>query len=461
MTADTLAWLVWPLVVVTIGIIAFGLLRRRWSALQARLAEEANTRLRLPVPEFALTDRETVIQALLVDPELVSYMDAAAAQAGEDRGEVEKRARRYAESIGPSFSTYFYFKLGFWLSRTLIRLHYRVRAVTPDEQAFAHITRDTTVILVSNHRSNMDPLVITYLASRRSTVALSAGEWARLWPLHHLVRAAGGFVVDRDAADPLYRQVLGTYLRMAAAAGLHQAFFPEGELTRDGKMGAPKLGFLNYYCRARSDEHDIVFIPVGVNYDRIPEDRRLAAAEHAFATRGKLFLIGSSLRYAASVLLLPLRRGSHRFGHACVGFGTPVSLTAWLNAREIDTREAGTQQRYPWLPALAAELMESCGRQIPAPPVVMLACVMCEQPDRESWRFDELEAAVNELAERLTAVGAYVYMPGGIANAVAFALEILTHFKFVHHDDDDRYAIIAGELAVLRHYANSIAHFLS
>ncbi|MGI9260891.1 MAG: 1-acyl-sn-glycerol-3-phosphate acyltransferase [Woeseiaceae bacterium] len=430
-------------------------------ARRQQLVDEANSRLLLPVPEFALTARDEIIDRLMREPELVDYIEASAAQQVGEKEELVAKARQFAAEIGPRFSLFFYFRLGYFLARTLIRLHFRVRAYSVHDAALRAIPSTATVILVSNHRSNFDPLVITYLASKRSTIALSAGEWARLWPLHHLVRAGGGFVVDRTANDPLYRQVLAAYVRLSAAAGLHQAFFPEGELSRDGKMSAPKLGFLNYYCRACSEDRDIVFVPVGINYDRIPEDRRLVRSTGGFENPRTTFLVGSSLRYLLSVLTMPFRRREHRYGHACVAFEAPLSLHAWLRDHDIAISELKKPDRYTWLPGFAADLMQRCAQQIPAPPVVLVAYVICDGAEQQLWSVDALKKAVAGLAERLAAIGRKPFTVDDIEDPVSFALEMLMHNKLVHRDRHGNYLASKTERPVLEYYADSIAHLLS
>ena len=427
-------------------------------ATRRRLVEEANKRLRLPIPDFALTDRKKIIDRLMQEPEILSYIEETAIAENTSTDALLKKARMYAAEIGPKFSPFFYFRFAYFLARGWLRLHFRVQALAADEPGFDAIKPDSTVIFVSNHRSNFDPLLITYMASRRSTVALSAGEWARLWPLHHFVRAAGGFVVDRDASDPLYRRVLAAYVRLAVASGLHQAFFPEGELSRDGKTGSPKLGFLNFYCRACSKNRDIVFIPAGINYDRIPEDRRLANAEGGFANPKASFLISTSLRYLFSVLTLPFRRRSRRYGNACVAFGTPVSLQDWLRQHDIDIAELEKPGRYSWLPAFADDLMRSCEQEVPALPVAVTALALCEDGLSESWSVPELKIRVGAIVQRLEVSGANLLLPDGADAAVGFALDLLAANNLVRHVGDGNYSIIASELSVLRHYANSIAH---
>jgi glycerol-3-phosphate O-acyltransferase len=85
----------------------------------------------------------------------------------------------------------------------------------------------------------------------------------------------GAYFVRRNSKDPLYRKVLERYVGMATSAGVTQAVFPEGGLSRDGKLRPPKLGILDYMVRSfdPAGERDIVFVPVGINYDRTFEDR--------------------------------------------------------------------------------------------------------------------------------------------------------------------------------------------
>ena len=71
--------------------------------------------------------------------------------------------------------------------------------------------------------------------------------------------------------------MLERYIAMATAAGVPQAVYPEGGLSRDGRLRSPKLGLLDYMLRGFDPDgpRDLVFIPVGINYDRVLEDRTL------------------------------------------------------------------------------------------------------------------------------------------------------------------------------------------
>jgi glycerol-3-phosphate O-acyltransferase len=237
--------------------------------------------------------------------------------------------------------------------------------------------------------------------------------------------------------------------------------FPEGELSRDGRVGEPKLGFLSYICRACSQDRDIVFIPVGINYDRIPEDRRLAYAEGSFENPKASFLILSSLRYVATVLALPFRRRSHRFGYAGVSFDTPLSLQGWLEAHGIDVLDINGAGRNAWLPEFADALMEKCARRIPILPVPLAAKAIVEQPDRWGWTDYALEKAMTDLLQQVSDRDAHVYLPEGVQAAASFARDMLIHNGLMKRIDENVFAVNESERAMLRFYAGSIEHLLS
>jgi 1-acyl-sn-glycerol-3-phosphate acyltransferase len=147
---------------------------------------------------------------------------------------VRRRIDRYAREIVPSFNAYLYFRVGYWLAKSVARLLYRVRLGYADEAGLAQVDPKSTVVFVMNHRSNMDYVLVAFLAAEQVALSYAVGEWARVWPLQALIRSMGAFFVRRNSGDPLYRTVLARYVAMATEAGVPQALFPEGGLTVDG-----------------------------------------------------------------------------------------------------------------------------------------------------------------------------------------------------------------------------------
>ena len=251
-------------------------LRRRAN----RAIDELNQRLRLKIPPFKLARRRRLIEQLMFDPDILKAVEDEAEETGEPKSVTHARARRYAKEIIPSFSAYTYFRVGTALAKRLSTALYRVRLGAIDEARLYQVPDDASVVFVINHRSNMDYVLVTYLVSQSSALSYAVGEWARVWALQSLIRAMGGYFVRRDSSNALYRKVLARYVHLATASGVAQAVFPEGGLTRDGALRPPKLGLLSYMVSGFDPQggRDIVFVPVGLNYDRVLEDRILTAA---------------------------------------------------------------------------------------------------------------------------------------------------------------------------------------
>ena len=431
-------------------------LRRRVN----RVLEELNTRLKIRIQPFKLTKREVLIDRLLYDPQVQQAAEAAAREGEMPRAMAMARAERYAREIVPAFNAYLYFRVGYAIARNVARSLYRVRLGYADEEGLAAIAPESTVVFVMNHRSNMDYVLIGYLAAERTALSYAVGEWARIWPLQTLIRAMGAYFVRRNSRDALYRKVLERYVGMAMAAGVTQAVFPEGGLSRDGRLRPPKLGILDYLLRAFDPAgRDIVFVPVGVNYDRTFEDRSLLAELDPSAKRaGTAGALSTVLRFVGRNAWLRARSRWHRFGYACVNFGTPVSLADWLSRRGEDLRPPSKEERSRRLEDLARELMAEVARVIPVVPVALVATVFVREPERR-WSELELKARVLEEIEGLERRGAHVYVPRGDQDyAITVGLRMLTLRHLVEEDAQGLFRAAPGELPLLRYYARSIEH---
>src|SRR4029078_7687956 len=202
----------------------------------------------------------------------------------------------------------------------------------------------------------------------------------RVWALQSLIRAMGGYFVRRDSSNALYRKVLARYVHMATTSGVAQAVFPEGGLTRDGSLRPPKLGLLSYMVSGfdPNGPRDIVFVPVGLNYDRVLEDRVLTAAASTRAGERPRFAFNPLVLSAwiAKGLWQRVRGTWHRYGYACVSFGRPLSLRAHLAERCTAVRALPEEQRFAEIERLGLRLMGEVGRVVPALPVSLVASAL-------------------------------------------------------------------------------------
>lgn len=434
-------------------------LRRRVN----RVIDEVNTRLRLKIPPFHRTRRRVLIDRLVYDPKVVEAVDTEAREKGIPRQVLAGRVERYAREIVPAFNAYFYFRIGYWLSKRVARFLYRVRLGFSDEAGLAEIPPGSTVVFVMNHRSNMDYVLVGYLAADRTALSYAVGEWARVWPLQTLIRSTGAYFVRRNSGDPLYRRVLERYIHMATAAGVPQAVYPEGGLSRDGRLRPPKLGILDYMLRSFDPIHgerDLVFVPVGINYDRVLEDRTLLLDLTPERPRRSPVAAGlTTLRFASHNLGLMLRSRWHRFGYACANFGSPISMRQWLGERGLDLRHLSREERAVHLERLGAGLMAAIGGVIPVLPVPLVASVLTRSGEPLSEL--EIKARAFRLMNDLAAAGAHVYIPRRDQDyAIVAGLRMLAQRHLVD-ERDGLYAARESESTLLRYYAGSIEHLLA
>jgi len=425
-----------------------------------RLLEAVNTRLNIRIQPFKLTKREILIDRLLFDPHVMAAAEAVAMESAMPRDLVMKRVETYAREIVPAFNAYVYFRVGYAIARGAARLLYRVRLGFSDEAALAALPENATVVFLMNHRSNMDYVLVSYLAAEKTALSYAVGEWARVWPLQTLFRAMGAYFIRRDSKDPLYRKVLERYVFMATSAGVTQALYPEGGLSRDGNLRPPRLGILDYMLRSFDPEgpRDIVFIPVGINYDRTLEDRTLLRDLEPGRERGSVLgTLSSTFSFVYKSLVLMARQRWHRFGYACVNFGTPFSLRAYIRETGTDFRALARDARFAAVDRLARRLMGAIAAVVPVLPVSLVSTVLAEDPSRAFSEL-ELKAEVQKRIEVLRAAGAKVYVPRRDRDyAIGFGLKTLV-LRHLAIEDGGLFRASAPDLPVLRYYANGIAH---
>ena len=430
--------------------------RRRINRLTATL----NQRLHLKIPSIAMTKREVLVDRLVYDPKVLKELAHHSETAGVPPDVALRQVQRYAREIVPAFNAYLYFRLGNKFARAVVNLLYRVRLGHAESRALRQMSPNSSVVFVMNHRSNIDYILVAYLASKRVALSYAVGEWARVWPIQQIIRSLGAYFVRRNSGNELYRRVLERYVQMAIEGGAVQAIFPEGGLTRDGLLRPPKIGLLDYMLRGfdPAGERDIVFVPVGLNYDRVLEDRTLLAENFARAeSRSGFVAVGTALRFIGSQIWLRLRGRWFRFGYACANFGAPISLKTYLASAGWSPAGLDREARGRHVTEFAASLMRAVGRVIPVLPVSLVCQVFRSAPDA-GLAEEEIRARALELQRKCEALGAHVYVPRSDQDySVLVGLRMLKLRNLVH-EENGRYRVNPAEVRVVSYYANAIAH---
>jgi glycerol-3-phosphate O-acyltransferase len=376
---------------------------------------------------------------------------------------VRRQVRKYLDEIIPHFNVMSYYKVGYNLAKIIVNLLYKTSVDYQDERALEQIPKRDVVVYLMNHRSNADYVVVAYVLARGVHVSYAVGEWARAWPLEYVFKSFGAYFIRRRFREPLYHTVLERYVQLITRNGVTQGIFPEGGLSRDGKLRPPKLGLLDYICRTLTDpafDRDIWFVPVALNYDRVLEDRSLIRELiHEGDRPGRLAQLGTVLSYLVSNTARLLTGRLKRYGRVAVNFGTPQSLRAWLTTAPQDVLSLPKEARLPELERLAREMLTRIGAIVPVTPVPLAAAALLSFGQTVVQK-DALLERMDQLRDRLTDVNGKVVRGGArIAEVWDRAWRMLRMRRLVVADGDTLVVLPRGR-PLLEFYANSIAHLI-
>ena len=433
--------------------------RRRINA----VIEEIGTRLDIEMRSFQLTKRQVLIDRLSYDPKVIKTIKSYAKEHDMPLEMVQKKVVSYAKEIIPSFNAYFYFRIGYWIAKKIARLLYRVRVGLFENDQYKKIDPDSTVVFIMNHRSNIDYILVAFLAAERTTLSYAVGEWAKIWPLHMLFRFMGAFFVRRNSGNALYRRVLERYIHMATQQGVCQAVFLEGGLSRDGKLQKPRLGLIDYMLRNFDPEkdQDIIFIPVGINYDRTIEDRSLLRSLDSDVIKRSLwFIFKTSVFFVLRNFTQMLLSRWRRFGYACVNFGTPVSTIAYSKKHQIVFKNLPRKQRFPEIKKLCDILMNKISDVVPIVPVSLLSHFFLENLDKK-LTFIDIENGCGAILQKIKGNGAPVIETAHSTrkHAISEAISLML-LRDMINETDGLFTCNNMEIHLLQYYANTLDQWL-
>ena len=264
--------------------------------------------------------------------------------------------QRYAREIVPAFNAYVYFRIGYWIGKQrLARACTACASATPTTPALEAIPRTRRGL--RHEPPQQHGLHHRRLPRRRARRARTR------WASGRGVGAAAAHPRDgRLLRAPQFQGRRSTAACSSATSpwprrpACTQAVYPEGGLTRDGADAEPRFGVLDYMLRGytREGERDLVFVPLGLNYDRVLEDRtQLRAGDAGGAPAGGLRgagtrsrFVGAASRAAAAQPLASVRLRLRQLRHA--GVGARVAGARGIRARPLPTRASAKPRWRRW-----------------------------------------------------------------------------------------------------------------
>lgn len=423
---------------------------------------------RARIGRFKLTRKQFVIEQVVALPAVAQAVRAHVAETGMSEEESWKRVHGYLGEIVPFFNILAYYRLGYWVSRALLGLFYKVSVEYERPDPFRGLPRDSVVIYLMNHRSNADYVLVAYVMMGDVSISYAVGEWARAFPLEYLFKTFGSYFIRRRFREPLYHAVLESYVQLITRNGVTQGVFPEGGLSRDGALRPGKIGLLDYALGAARDRDiraKMYFVPVGINYDRVLEDRTLlreleTKAERPVSSRG------AQIREVADYLLANIGRMLtgrwKRYGRAAVTIGTPVSIDAWMSRLESDNitlSQLPRPERLAQIQQFCNEMLERIGAIIPVT-AVPLACAAIQSFEADYIPRTQLLARMEAMRDVLIDLnGRVVRADRNIEETFDRAYRMLRLRRIVARAGDG-YVVLPRGRPLVNYYANSIVQLL-
>ena len=426
-------------------------------------AHAAVLRFRTRIDRYKLVERDRIRDALMLDPEVHSAIARHCRDHGLPEPEVRHRVERYIDEIVPYFNVLSYYRLGYNLARVLIHLLYRPTVAYQDAKALERIPKRDVVVYLMNHRSNADYVVVAFVLAQRVSISYAVGEWARTWPLEFVFKSFGSYFIRRRYREPLYHAVLERYIQLITRNGVTQGIFPEGGLTTDGALRPAKIGLLDYILRTLAEpgfDRDIWFVPVGINYDRVLEDRLLIRERILNARPApRLAQAGTVLWYLLGNAGRLLTGRLKRYGRVAVTFGTPVSARQWLATEPAGLLDRPKEARLPRVQGFADQMMERIGGVIPVTAVPLGAAALLSFGSSIVRHHDLLER-MDELRDRLAEANAKL-VRGELTIAELWErAERMFVLRRCVTRQGETWVILPRQRPLLEYYANSIRHLV-
>ncbi len=276
-----------------------------------------------------LKPRARILRAILKERDTVDALKLIARDENVDYERIEKKAYKYLDEIAADYSMTYLEGFNFVLTQVWKRLYDRFYVDDVGLQKVREAARSGPLLLVPNHRSHMDYLILSYVFFNNDLMPphIAAGINLSFWPMGPIFRGSGAFFLRRSfRGNRLYATVFEAYVRKLIREGYNLEFFIEGTRSRTGKMLPPKLGMLSMVADAVLERPDIKhawIVPVSVDYERIIEE-----SSYVKELQG-----GSKEKESFVGVIKASKHVRTNYGRAFVQFADPIPLREYLEER--------------------------------------------------------------------------------------------------------------------------------
>ena len=402
-------------------------------------------------PENPPKGRLAVVESILEHKHHQEFLENFSRESGIPLDSVEKTFRAYLREIAADMS---YFAFPFWdalLTWVFETIYEGIDVDTASLEKIRAFAGTKPVVFVSNHRSHMDYLILSYIFYHHKIPMphICAGSNLSFWPLGPIFRKSGGFFIRRSyEGNKLYAAAIQAYIEEMIREKSVLEFFIEGGRSRTGKLLPPKMGVLSAIVQSwlQQASEDILLVPTSITYESILEEKSYLQ-EQAGASKKKesfrdLFHLQKHLR--------------KRKGKVYLQFGDPVSIKDFLGTPEMKDRKEKVRQ-------LAYEVTYGINKCTVVTPASLVATAILTHEGRASSS-TLIEKKIGDYLDYLRFKQCHLSEPleKYLKSAVHEALRYYEHTHLLQRCDDGKeslYQVKEDQRNLLDYYKNTSIHF--
>ncbi|XP_012993939.2 dihydroxyacetone phosphate acyltransferase [Esox lucius] len=266
----------------------------------------------------------SALNRIVLESQYLRYVtQEVATETGDSVDLVREEASRIMEEMSQNLQLGFVRLLGFALSKVFKRLFSHINVNPEGLNRLQQAIQESPVILMPNHRSYVDFLVLSYILFTYDLPipVIAAGiPLMDMKMIGEVFRRSGAFFIRRAiGTDKLYWAVLSEYVKTIVKTRYAPLeFYVEGLRSRTLKSLTPKLGMMHMVLEPffKGEVYDTMLMPISISYDRVLEESLLAHE-----------LLGVPKPKETTMGLLKARQVlDEDYGSMHVYFGTPLSI---------------------------------------------------------------------------------------------------------------------------------------
>jgi glycerol-3-phosphate O-acyltransferase len=287
---------------------------------------------------------------------------------------------KYVDEIKGEYSNSVLKSMETFIDKTFIKLYDGFNLELPDGFDLNETLDKYHVVLCPNHQSHADYIVLQYIFYKqfKIPVYIAAGINLNIFPIGKIFKKCGAFFIRRKFDDDLYKIAFQGYIYYLLKTDKVVEFFFEGGRTRTGKLLPPRFGLFSMILDAHeqfgADRKPLMFIPVSIAHEHIPEERA-HAKELGGAKKNK---------ENPTQLLKLFSLFSKKLGTVHVRFSKGIVVEEKVNDLKLKTQD------------LAFECFRSVGKGMPITPSALLSLILLDEPSGAlTWA--QIESRVKEV----------------------------------------------------------------